>query len=123
MAALFALLWLINAGTRATLEQARADHAKTLQQIDRIERLKAEWENNPAARGRIESLLAEERFKKLEGKVVKSGAQIKAEISGLDAALINALTRQLLQAPVPVKTLQLRRQGDQAVDMALEVGL
>lgn len=122
-AAVFAVLWLMTLSARAALEETRTAHAKTLQSVERIERLKKEWEQNPAARGRVESLFNEERFKRLGGTVQKTPAGFKAEFKGLDATLVNALSRQLLQAPVPVKSLQMERRGDQAVDLVLEVAL
>lgn len=122
LGAALTVLWLLAAGASKQADAAREAYAKTRQSVDRIERLKKEWENNPAARGRIESLLNEERFKRLGGTVNKSATGLKAEVNGMDAALVNALTRQLLQAPVALKSLSFERRSDQAVDMVLEVG-
>jgi hypothetical protein len=111
-------IWRINAA--AALAEADESRKNVAAYADRIGRLRAEWENNQAAKSRTQAIFNEE-FLKRSGSALQSAQGIKAEYKNLDAQALSRLTRALFESPVPLKSFSVERKGDQAADASLEI--
>jgi predicted negative regulator of RcsB-dependent stress response len=117
---LLAALFIWRQYANAELESVKEQSAQMLSRIETISRLRNEWEKNPSARSRLENLFNSDSYKRL-GTISASANGVKAELSSLDARLLNHLTRQLFESPVVVKTFVVTRKGDEAADVSLEI--
>ncbi len=120
MAAVTLTLWIGAQSAQHQAHQAQERFYETQQRVEQIAQLRRDWEQNRAARNRIERLLASERYTEA-GRTVKDGDGIRAELNDLDASALNGLLRPLLQSPIPLRQLEIERQEKSRVFVKLEI--
>jgi hypothetical protein len=117
----FVVLALISNNYTKTLDQTKDNFYETKELVEKIDKLKKEWENSTFAKSKIGSFLNTPKLKALEPKISKSAKITKIEIKKVDKELIRQFVNDILISPVIIQNISIKKIDENLLDLEFEV--